>query len=162
MNRYTCCHSYRLDKHSSDNSFRFLKTTDGKMMRSSANTSKSPVGQWANRTWHTPSHTCKQWASPTTIPTDRVLSWRCFTQAAATVSPVCPPAGEGLVPEPQDEAQAAEVGGRVTWGAAEEERQPAREPLEGRHAAADGRRRRRHQRRLDTHVHADPCRGASS
>lgn len=96
------------------------------------------------------------------IPTDRVLSWRCFARAAASVSPVCPPAGEGLVPEPQDEAQAAEVGGRVTWGAAEEEGQPAREPLEGRHAAADGRRRRRYQWRLDTHVHADPSRGASS
>lgn len=62
------------------------------------------------------------------------------------VSPVCPPAGEGLVPEPQDEAQAAEVGGGVTRGAAEEEGEPAREPLEGRHAAAGGRGRRRHQR----------------
>lgn len=75
---------------------------------------------------------------------------------------MCPPAGEGLVPEPQDEAQAAEAGGRVTRGTAEEEGQPAREPLEGRHAAAGGRGRRRHQRRLDTDTHADPFRGASS
>lgn len=73
-----------------------------------------------------------------------------------------PPAGEGLVPEPQDEAQAAKVGGRVTGGAAEEKGQPAREPLEGRYAATGCRGRRRHQRRLDTHTHADPFRGASS
>lgn len=102
---------------------------------------------------HTFTH-LHQSATPTLIPTDRVLSLRCLARAAASVSPVCPPAGEGLVPEPQDKAQAAEVGGRVTWGAAEEEGQPAREPLEGRHAAAGGRRRRRHQRRLDAHPHA--------
>lgn len=66
-------------------------------------------------------------------------------------------AGEGLVPEPADEAQAPEAGGGVSGGAAEEEGQPARQPLEGRHAAAGGRRRGRDQRRLErthTHTHA--------
>lgn len=64
-------------------------------------------------------------------------------------------AGEGLVPEPADEAQAPEAGGGVSGGAAEEEGQPARQPLEGRHAAAGGRRRGRHQRRLErAHAHA--------
>lgn len=61
-------------------------------------------------------------------------------------------AGEGLVPEPADEAQAPEAGGGVSGGAAEEEGQPARQPLEGRHAAAGRRRRGRHQRRLE-HAH---------
>lgn len=71
-------------------------------------------------------------------------------------------AGEGLVPEPADEAQAPEAGGGVSGGAAEEEGQPARQPLEGRHAAARRRRRGRHQRRLErtrththSHTHAD-------
>lgn len=79
-------------------------------------------------------------------PSDPVVRSGSRARAAARVSPVCPRAGEGLVPEPQDEAQAAEAGGGITRGAAEEEGEPAREPLEGRHAAAGGRGRRRHQR----------------
>ncbi len=64
-------------------------------------------------------------------------------------------AGEGVVSEPPDEAQASEVGGRVSWSSAEEEGQSACEPLESRHTAAGRRGRGRHQRWLDcsTHTH---------
>lgn len=41
---------------------------------------------------------------------------------------LCP--GEGVVSEPQDEAQASKVGGRVSRGSAEEEGRSAHQPLE--------------------------------
>lgn len=57
-------------------------------------------------------------------------------------------AGEGVVPEPEDQTQAPEAGGGVSGGGTEkEEQQPACEPLEGSDTAASrGRRGGHHQR----------------
>lgn len=60
------------------------------------------------------------------------------------------PAGKSLVPEPEDEVQAAEAGGGGLGVAAEEERLASHKPVEARDQTGESGRNRRHFGRLET------------